>query len=182
MLEMCGGCVVLVRRRQVLWCERANAAPPCRLEFDEHCVQDVLRCCCSERFRCRPFLSARPFTRILIRDLRLRFSLALSPLNNDMEPPQLMTLSARRPGLNRSGKQHSPAVWFSRFFYSQAVSTQERAVNGYNRIARFPVVWHMDNRKTARMTRAGILHQGDTLHCSVQLKQSVNVSLGGAES
>jgi hypothetical protein len=149
---------------------------------DELRVQDVLRCCCSERFRCKPFLSARPFIRILIRDLRLRFSLALSPLSNDMEPPRWMTLGARRPGLKRSGKQDSPAAWFFRFFYSQAVSTQERAVNGYNRIARFPVVWHMDNRKTAGMTRAGILHQGDTLDCSVQLKQSVNVSLGGAES
>src|SRR5579864_7751804 len=52
---------------------------------------DVPRCCCSRRSLSRACLRARPFTRILILALRLRFSLALSPLSNDMSSPLLMT-------------------------------------------------------------------------------------------
>jgi hypothetical protein len=47
----------------------------------------VPRCRCSRGFLSRACLSARPLTRILILALRFRFSLALSPLSNDMSSP-----------------------------------------------------------------------------------------------
>lgn len=67
------------------------------------------------------------------------------------------------------------------FIDVQGSPVQRVPVEGCNRLIGFPLVGHLDKRKTARTSRVPIRHDSGAIDCAVALKQTAQRLFGSME-